>query len=174
MTIAKAGEAWESSQQHEFYSHEAKKGVRKLRPSRRTRFRKLPAATRFPTMQLVLPRWWLRRCTTTHRSPERWPPDIGADDGLLENFPGSWGFIITPHNTDVQCCTKKRHAEKFDRILVIWCSMLTKPNIAWSSWPRKTFFPHSIFHSARLCRLGVEWEGSVINTDFNLKQPSFL
>ena len=55
MMIAKAGEAWESSQQHEFYSHEAKKGVRKLRPSRRTRFRKLPAATRFPTMQLVLP-----------------------------------------------------------------------------------------------------------------------
>ena len=96
MTIAKAGEAWESSQQHEFYSHEAKKGVRKLRPSRRTRFRKLPAATRFPTMQLVLPRWWLRRCTTTHRSPERWPPDIGADDGLLENFPGCWGFHHYP------------------------------------------------------------------------------
>ena len=92
----KSREAWESSQQHEFYSHDLKKGVRKLRPSRRTRFRKLPAATRFPTMQLVLPRWWLRRCTTTHRSPERWPPDIGADDGLLENFPGCWGFHHYP------------------------------------------------------------------------------
>ena len=138
--IAKAGEAWESSQQHEFYSHEAKKGSENCGHLSEPGSENCPTATRFPTMQLVLPRWWLRRCTTTHRSPERWPPDIGADDGLLENFPGCWGFQHYPSYPWCPVLHEKSQAVKFDRILVIWCSRLIKPNIAWSSWPRKKHF----------------------------------
>ena len=162
--IARAGEAWESSQQHEFYSHEAKKGVRKLRPSRRTRFRKLPAATRFPTMQLVPPRWWLRRCTTDHRSPERWPPDIAADDRLLENFPGCWGFH---HYPSYPWCPVLHEKEPGREIWSHFSNRGLQNQILRDQVdPEKHYVGHSVFHSARLCRLGVQWQGSMIKTEF--------
>ena len=127
----------------------------------------------------------IARCYSFSNHAVSSPPDDGCEDarrptgrlrddplilvlmmGSLRTSQAAGGFTITPHNPGVQCCTKRGQAETFDRILVIWCSRLIKPNIAWSSWPRKTFFPHSIFHGARLCRLGAEWEGSVIKTEF--------
>ena len=174
MTIAKAGEAWESSQQLEFYSHDARKGSENCGHLAEPGSENCPTATRFPTMQLVPPD---DGCEDARRPTGRLRDDpliLVLMMGSLRTSQAAGGFTITPHTPGVQCCTKRGQAEKFDRILVIWCSRLIKPNVAWSSWPRKTFFPHPIFHGARLCRLGVEWDGSVIKTDFNPKQPSFL
>ena len=101
-----------------------------MRPSRRTRFRKLPAATRFPTMQLVPPD---DGCEDARRPTGRLRDDpliLVLMMGSLRTSQAAGAFTITPHNPDVQCCTKKRQAEKFDRILVIWCSRLIKPNVA--------------------------------------------
>ena len=167
MMIAKAGEAWESSQQHEFYSHEAKKGVRKLRPSRRTRFRKLP------------------RCYSFSNHAVSSPPDDGCEDarrptghlrddplisvlmmGSLRTSQAAGGFTITPHTPGVQCCTKRARQRNLIASEYSCVRGLQNQILHNQVDPEKHFLGNSVFHSPRLHRHGVEWRGSLIKTEF--------
>ena len=167
MMIAKAGRPERAPSNMSSIPTRRRKGVRKLRPSRRTRFRKLP------------------RCYSFSNHAVSSPPMMAAkmhDDPQVgwEMTPWYWCWWWAPwelprllgvsplplHTPGVQCCTKRARQRNLIASEYSCVRGLQNQILHNQVDPEKHFLGNSVFHSPRLHRHGVEWRGSLIKTEF--------